>query len=327
MRCPLVSIVINFHNEIENVDMAPLALTKQNYQNFEVIFVDDGSTENTLNLILKKYQSKLPKIKLLCNAFPVGLRKARNQGVRVARGEIIITLDLHTTFDESFIKRIVSAFATHNDVAAVGALILPYGDRWFHYGFGTLNRVILSFRRLFRNYHFVFGTAAAYRADVLDKIGYLSEGEIVEDVDASWKIRKEGYTILTLEDNIVLHKGPQSFKKFLKTFIRDGIRLALLLRKYKRKIIYPQSFLRISVVPLLILFLLFFPFYTVSIICGIALFLLLLGYVVSKQLKNAFSFLIISIIYMIIISLSTNLGFLLSIMGKVDAIKKHGLEW
>lgn len=322
-----MSVVINFYNEVANVDMASLALSKQNYHDFEVIFVDDGSTDGTMQQILNKYKHKLPRIKVIRNDFPVGLRKARNQGVKSAEGNIIITLDLHTTFDDSFLKKIVTAFSTNNEVAAVGALVLPYGRSWFHDGFRTFNKILFLFRKRFRHYNYVFGTAAAYRADALEKIGYLSEGNIVEDVDASWKIKKQGYRLLTLADNMIFHKGPQLFGKFLKTFIRDSLRLALLLKKYKLKIIYPQSFLRLVVLPLLVLLILLFPLESLFIIWGSIVLLLLTGYFTTRRLKMAFYFLLITIIYIIVSSIFTYLGISLIATGRTETLRKFGLDW
>lgn len=322
-----MSVVINFYNEVANVGMAPLALTKQNYNNFEVIFVDDGSTDGTMQQILKKYKHKLPRIRIIRNDFPVGLRKARNQGVKSAKGSIIITLDLHTTFDESFLKRIATSFATKNEIAAVGALVLPYGEKWFHDGFRTFNKALFLLRKRFKNYDYVFGTAAAYRTKVLEEIGYLSDGEIVEDVDASWKIKREGYTVLTLENNVVLHKGPQSSGKFFKTFLRDGLRLAMLLKEYKRKIIYPQSLARVLILPLLIILFVVFPMESLVLVCAVALSFLLVGYFMTRSLRRAVNFLAVTITYVLASSLFVYLGAFLSLLNKVGAAKKIGLDW
>lgn len=304
-----MSVVINFYNDVDNVDMAPFALAKQNYQNYEVILVDDGSTDGTLDGILAKYKNLLPISKIIKNDFPVGLKKARNQGVKSAEGDIIVTLDLHTTFDEDFLKRIVSVFNANSDVAAVGALILPYGKKWFHDGFGTFSRVLFSLRKLFKNYDYVFGTAAAYKSKILEKIGYLSEGKVVEDTDASWRIRKEGFKIFTLEDNVVYHKGPQSAKNFFKTFIRDGLRAGVLLTKYKTKVLYPQFLGRILFLPLTILLFLLIPYPSFLFACGVTVFLFLLGAFATKRLTNAFNFLVITLAYVVASTTSIYLGF------------------
>ena len=62
--------------------------------------------------------------------------------------------------------------------------------------------------------------AAAYRSDVLKNINLLSEGEVVEDVDVSWKITKAGFSIIGLPENAVYHKGPKISVVFKKSHKR-----------------------------------------------------------------------------------------------------------
>ncbi len=193
---------------------------------------------------------------------PLGLRKARNQGVKAASGYLTITLDLHTTFDPLFLQRIVRVLNSSNKIGAVGAKILPYGGKWHHSGYEVFSNAVFKFRKLFKKYEFVFGTAAAYRSDVLKNINYLSEGEVIEDVDASWKITKAGFSIITLSDNMVYHKGPQDFHSLSKSFVRDGIRASIIFMQHKSQIVYPQSFLRFLWLPVLLLVAVLFPLQT-----------------------------------------------------------------
>jgi GT2 family glycosyltransferase len=307
--------------------MAPFHLSKQSYRNFEVVLVDDGSTDGTLSQILDIYKTCFSKIKVIRNDSPVGLRKARNQGVKSAEGSIIVTLDLHTTFDEYFIERIVNAFSTDTQIAAVGALILSYGNRWFHGGFRVFNKALFLFRKRFSNYDYVFGTAAAYDAKVLEKIGFLSESDIVEDVDASWRIRKEGYKLLTVNDNVVFHKGPMKFSDFLKSFLRDGMRVAILLRRHKTKILYPQSLLRFLFLPLSVVVFFLFPIASLIAIFGVSLALLITGHMLAQNMKTALHFLLVTLLYVVLTSVSLYVAVPLIITGKTGAFKKAGLTW
>lgn len=251
--------------------MAPFALSKQTYPNFEVILVDDGCTDESTKLILQEYKCQLKKVKVIRNKISLGLRPARNIGVKNSDGEIIITLDMHTTFDNNFITRVVEIFNTDAKIGAVGSLILDYGDKWFQRGSRSLSMLLFSIRQRISQYNYVFGTAAAYRTAALKDIGFLSESEIVEDTDASWKLVESGWRVITDENNIVYHKGPyQSFKQFLQRVFVGGLRAAYLLSEHRRKFIFPQYIFRLLFFPLLFillylnLFPLFFALYIIS---------------------------------------------------------------
>lgn len=312
-----MSVVINFHNEVRNIDMAPLALTKQTYRFFEVILVDDGSTDETATAILDRYGDLLPNIKLIKIEKPLGLRPARNLGVKNSRGDIIITLDLHTTFDCNFLEKIVREFSNDEKIGAVGSLILPYGDRWFICGMRAVEKILFKIRKKIKKYNYVYGTAAAYNAKALKEIDYLSTGKLVEDVDASWRLTKSGWKILNIEENVVFHKGSyDSFKEFLSKLFSAGVRMAFLLSKYKDRIIYPQSLMRIML-PLIILLLLTSPF--ILLLLMINYFLGLTSVFIKICKENIKNSLIGTIIFLLLIffsSIGLYYGFIAIVTGK-----------
>jgi len=314
---PLVSVVINFYNEAKNVDMAPLALSKQTYRNFEVILIDDGSTDRTAELILEKYGSMLPCIKLIRIEKPRGLRPARNLGVKNAKGDIIITLDLHTTFDQRFIERIVTIFDEDKKVGAIGSVILPYGDKWFNCGMCAVEKLLFKIREKVQRYNYVYGTAAAYDAKALAKIGYLSTGKIVEDTDASWKLVENGWKILVAEDNLVFHKGSaRSFKGFLKKLFVGGVRAAFLLSKYKTKLFYPQNLARI-LFPFFIILSLIYPFASLFLAIVYCLGFTFAFVIISKEaISSSLLGMISSLLLIFVSSLGLYYGLIAIIAGK-----------
>jgi len=317
MKNPLVSVVINFRNEAENIDMAPLALSRQTYRNFEVILVDDGSTDRTAELTLEKYGTLLPNVTLIKVGKCLGLRPARNLGVKKSRGDIIITLDFHTTFDQKFIERIVKVFTDNEKVGAVGSLILPYGNEWFNRGMRVIEKFLFKLRRLIRGYNYIFGTAAAYRAKALREIGYLSTSNIVEDVDASWKLAKCGWDILIAEDNLVFHKGSyKTFGGFLRKLFVGGVRGAFLLSRYKKKLFYPQYLIRF-LLPFILIPLFLFPFIlpllmVIYLLVGTFVFIL-----ISKEsIRNSLLGIIIFLLMIVIFSLGLYYGLIAIITRK-----------
>lgn len=307
-------MVINFYNEAENIHMAPLSLSKQTYVNFEVILVDDGSTDGTAALLLDSYEHLLPKVKLFTNKTNLGLRPARNLGVKKASGGIIITLDIHTTFNEDFIQKIVDQFNSNPKLGAVGSLVLPLESKWYAKGMGTLSLFFFLIRQRMRKYTWVNGGSAAYRTKALEDIAYLSENEVAEDVDASWKLIDKSWGVIILEDNIVFHKSTyQSFSHFFKLFFFGGVRTTYLLFKHKKQALFPQSLATFLFFPVVFLLLFLSPWLFVSLLLGYLVgFTLTLSYLTKQGLKQSFFGTLIS---GVLINMSS-LGMLYCLLGR-----------
>jgi glycosyltransferase involved in cell wall biosynthesis len=314
---PLVSVVINFHNEAENIDMAPLSLSKQTYPNFEVILVDDGSTDETEKLLLTKYRSLLPCIRLIRLEKSIGLRPARDLGAKDAKGDIIVTLDLHTEFDCRFIEKIVDRFRNDADVGAVGSLVLSYGNKWFDRGMRAVEKLLFFTRKKAKGYNYVYGTAAAYNSKAVKEIGYLSTNNLVEDTDASWKIAKNRWKVLVVEDNLVFHRGPfKSFRGFINKLFISGTRAAFLFSKYKTKALYPLNLARL-LFPLFIILAFIYPpifFYSAAIYCiGLTLVFM---FPLKENPKNSVLGIICSLLLLTVSLLGIYYGIVALITGK-----------
>lgn len=106
------SIILPTYNRKEYIDKAVSSVLKQTYQNFELIIIDDGSTDNTKNYIKKNYakQIKEGKIRYFYEKNK-GVCRARNYGLKQAKNEWIAFLDsdnvLYPYFLEVYVKHII----------------------------------------------------------------------------------------------------------------------------------------------------------------------------------------------------------------------------
>lgn len=114
----LVSIVIPLHNEEENIEELYTALKSvmdvQGY-NYELLFVDDGSTDKTLQL-LEPFGQKDPKVKLLRFRRNFGKAAAWAAGFDHAKGEVIVTIDGDLQNDPQDIPKLVSFIGEYDVV-------------------------------------------------------------------------------------------------------------------------------------------------------------------------------------------------------------------
>lgn len=99
-KLPKVSVIIPSFNEEKNIEDCLKTILDQTYPNFEVILVDDGSSDKTVDII-QNYPVKLLK------QSHQGPAKARNLGAKEAQGEILVFMDSDMTFEKNFLNDLV----------------------------------------------------------------------------------------------------------------------------------------------------------------------------------------------------------------------------
>ena len=112
---PLLSIIIPQYNEEKDILDCLESLSLQTYKNFEIIVIDDGSTDNSLKMI-KDFAKKNKKIKILeQNHRGPGI--ARNLGAEESKGEILVFVDADMTFDKDYLKNLIQPILNENENA------------------------------------------------------------------------------------------------------------------------------------------------------------------------------------------------------------------
>ena len=110
---PLVSIIIPNYNHARYLGDAVHSVLNQDYQNFEIIVVDDGSTDNSRE-VARQFGEKIHYI-YQENA---GLSAARNTGIRVAKGSLIGVLDADDMYEPTFISTLVAVLESNPNADA-----------------------------------------------------------------------------------------------------------------------------------------------------------------------------------------------------------------
>ena len=116
---PTLSIIIPVYNAADKINNIVESVMAQKYDDFELILVNDFSTDNTRAVLadLSRYHSKIKAINLAHNQ---GASGARNAGLRRAKGTYIMFLDADDNFRRPMIKSMVSAIARGADLVACG---------------------------------------------------------------------------------------------------------------------------------------------------------------------------------------------------------------
>ena len=127
----LLSIVIPCYNEAEGIEslhsrlIPVLSLLTKDYD-LELIFIDDGSTDNT-NKLLCDYFGKLSYVKIIKHEKNMNLGAAFKTGFSVANGEIVITLDSDCTYDPEEIPKLLKVMKDNDYDVVTGSPYHPLG--------------------------------------------------------------------------------------------------------------------------------------------------------------------------------------------------------
>lgn len=102
----LISIIVPVYNREDRIKKCIDALLHQTYKNIEIVCVNDGSTDNSLN-ILYEYQKKDARVKIVNNEKNMGIAYSRNVGLSSASGEYIMWCDSDDWFEKNMCKKLL----------------------------------------------------------------------------------------------------------------------------------------------------------------------------------------------------------------------------
>ncbi|WP_161594655.1 glycosyltransferase [Marimonas lutisalis] len=212
---PDVSIVIPAHNKVEVTYLALCSLlVAHNNASFEVIVVDDASTDETAQL-----EDIVSGITVIHNADAQRFIRACNAGAEKAKGDYIVLLNNDVEVTAGWLDELIAAFSRFDKVGLVGAkLLYPNGQLqdaggiiWgsgnpWNYGNGQ-NAMEPRFSYA-RQADYLSGAAMMVPANVWKEVGGLSsylEPMYFEDTDFAFKVRDAGYTTWFVPSSVVYH--------------------------------------------------------------------------------------------------------------------------
>ena len=112
MKNSIVSIITPCFNSQKYLDVMINSVINQSYENWELIIIDDFSTDNSINII-NKYLSQYDRIKLIKSNNRSGPAFARNEGIKLAKGGYITFLDADDYWGKNFLKYSLDSIKNH----------------------------------------------------------------------------------------------------------------------------------------------------------------------------------------------------------------------
>jgi GT2 family glycosyltransferase len=213
---PLASVIVVCWNAADVLGRCLDQLLAQDYANYELIVVDDGSTDRTL--AVAEEASSRGEMTLLHSQKNRGCPHARNLGLRQARGQIVAFVDADGFVAASWLRHVVSAFGTDATIGGVASTVFFDANPLVINGAGGIvNRqgwaADLSMNASFEHAEIVsealypMGCGMALRRSALERVGVFDDRMLnyYDDVDYGIRLWRAGFRVLVSRDAWIDH--------------------------------------------------------------------------------------------------------------------------
>jgi cellulose synthase/poly-beta-1,6-N-acetylglucosamine synthase-like glycosyltransferase len=232
---PKVSIIVPAYNEEVHAVRNVQNLLKSNYPDYDIIFINDGSQDNTYEVVKEAFAGN-NRVKVLTKPNG-GKSTALNYGIANSKSEIVVCIDADTQLMKDAISKLVEHFI-NDDVAAVAGNV-KVGNRhnlltkWQSLEYITSQNFDKRAFDLLNCITVVPGAIGAFRREIILEVGGLTTDTLAEDCDLTIRILRAGYTVRYAETAIAYTEAPETAKMFLRQRFRWSFGIMQCLWKHR----------------------------------------------------------------------------------------------
>jgi cellulose synthase/poly-beta-1,6-N-acetylglucosamine synthase-like glycosyltransferase len=257
---PRISVIVPAYNEENVIRLTIESLLATDYPDKEIIIVDDGSKDKTLEIAME-YKDKIK----LIHKENGGKASALNQGLLYATGEIVTIVDADTIIGHSSLRHIAKAMAEENVAAVAGNVKIRNKVNWLTWcqALEYMSGIQIMRRGLdyFGAITIVPGALGAFRKKKLIEAGTYHKDTLVEDFDATMKVLRSGMIVSGSSAATAYTQAPQTLRDYYrqrKRWYRGNLQVLrrhsdVLLNPrfgYLQKLSYPLMAIHMLVIPI-----------------------------------------------------------------------------
>jgi len=230
---PTCSVIVLNWNGKQHLGACLESLRRQTYRDFEVILVDNGSTDDSVAYVRREF----PWVRLLALENNVRFCAGNNAGIRASLSLFVALLNNDTEAETNWLAELMTAAEAIPEAGSFASQILMFDDRQAIDSAGNeyaangaaAKRGHLSKAGSFDKPMPVFGAcagAALYRRSMLDDVGLLDEdfAMIFEDVDLGFRAQLAGYACVYVPTARVYHKVNATIGRYSRDYVYYGQR-------------------------------------------------------------------------------------------------------
>lgn len=195
MKKPKVSVIVLNYNGKKYLKVCFESLKKTTYPNFEVVMIDNKSTDDSVDYVKKNFKW----VRIIDAGSNMGWAVGNNIGIKNTNGEYIVVLNNDTICTPNWLSELVNVIESDPQIGVVGSWPVD-----FVYMKCDLNK--FPYKKI-QEASTVSGAAMMIKRDVFEKIGLFEEKYFIywEDMEFTWRTILCGYKVFTNYNSIVFH--------------------------------------------------------------------------------------------------------------------------
>ena len=205
---PLVSVIIPVYNTAKHLPTCLNSIINQTYQNLEIIVIDDGSTDNSSEII-KQYNEKDNRIKAFTQKNQ-GLSAARNTGLKNATGKYVTFVDSDDMIETNMIEKLLLALEkTKSDISVCSFKERTTNGKEKHFNKNNYSRKVLNteqaLKAMLKEQGFMLSaTMKLYPLNFFKNVSFLV-GKLHEDVGTTYKLIMKASKVVFIPNELYIY--------------------------------------------------------------------------------------------------------------------------
>lgn len=242
---PLVSIIVPAYNEEVNAVRTVKSLLQQDYANLQVIFVDDGSKDNTYKNVSEAFAG-IPNVFVYTKPNG-GKASALNFGIEKADSEYVVCIDADTQLKQDAVSQLMKKFYSTADeqVGAVAGNVKVGNEvnmitRWQSIEYITSQNFDRRAFDLLDCITVVPGAIGAFKKEAIIKAGGFTTDTLAEDCDLTMRLHRNGYTVRNCTEAVSYTEAPETMRQFMRQRFRWSFGVMQCFWKHRDAVFNPK---------------------------------------------------------------------------------------
>ncbi|MFW0739422.1 polysaccharide deacetylase family protein [Flavobacterium sp. T12S277] len=225
--CPKVSIIVPAYNEEVNAVKTIENLLRQDYPDFDIVFVDDGSKDTTFEMVQEVFKNNtIVKVHTKANG---GKASALNYGITLTQNDFIVCIDADTQLKTDAISQLMKEFRKqlkgNQEIGAIAGNVKVGNEntmltKWQSIEYTTAQNFDRRAFDLINGITVVPGAIGAFKKEAINKAGGFTSYTLAEDCDLTIRILRNNYHIVNCIEAVAITEAPESLNEFMKQRFR-----------------------------------------------------------------------------------------------------------